>query len=284
MTHSNPLQKFYRQPALYISLPTQGKWYNTKQVSLNASKELAVYSMTARDDVLLNTPDAMLNGESLKNVIMNCVPDVHDVSALTLPDLESIFVAMKVATNNGVWDISKTCPKCNTVCTYEMHCQQILDQQSYIDESDCSVTLDNGLVVNVRPYNYAQRSLFMQRQFEEERAMKQYNAANPETNDFTKAGVMAQAVDRISSITFRLVAESIVSVELPGEEPVTKSEYIDDWLQNISSVQANLVIEAVEKLNLCGPKKTLDVVCTECSHEWTDPVSYDPISFFAKRS
>jgi len=285
MTHINPLEKYFRQATVYIQLPTRGRWYNNSQITLTADNELAVYAMTARDDVLLNTPDAMLNGEALKKVIMNCVPDIHNVDSVLLPDLESIFVGMKLASSDDGWDVSRICPKCGAECTFGLQCQPVLDQQLLVEDSDCFVIVDNKLKVNLRPYNYQQRSLFIQKQFEEERTLKYFSDSNPDVDEFHKANVWAQAIDRISSMTFGLVAGSITSIEeIQTGNVVEDTAFINSWLQNISKAQADLVITGVDTLNKCGPMKTLPMACESCSHTWQDEINYDPISFFVKRS
>ena len=48
--------------------------------------------------------------------------------------------------------------------------------------------------------------------------------------------------------------------------------------------QADLVIQAVDKINKVGIMKTLTVQCTSCNHTWEDALSFDPASFFGKRS
>jgi len=282
----NPLQSYFRQPSVYITLPTQGKWYTSQDVTLSANNELAIYGLTARDDVLLNTPDAMLNGEALKKVIRNCVPDIHNVDALMMPDLETIFVGMKIASSSdGVVDIHKTCPKCGHVCDFELQCQPALDNQVIIEPNDGVCEIDGKLRVFVKPYNFRQRGIFIQKEFEEEKMLKTYDITNPQSNEFARADVMSQAIDRISSLTFQLVAGSIDCVEVIDSGQLVKDqESITEWLMNISSTQAETVINAVDLLNKCGPDKSLTVTCTSCAHEWQDSVTYDPISFFAKRS
>lgn len=281
----NPLQPYFRKPQVYITLPSQGRWYNRQDITLTADNELAIYGMTARDDVLLNTPDAMLNGEALKKVIANCVPDVHNIEALVTPDLEAIFVAMKLASGDGTMEITRTCPKCGHESTWDLQCQPILDGQTIIDHLDGYVTLDEQLEVHVKPYDYRQRSLFIQREYHEERAIRQWESLNPESDDLQKAQVTAQAIDNISRLTIDLVAASIVQVKIISSgEVVTEPQYIREWLAGASRTQAEAIIAAVDQLNKCGPNKDIPVQCTSCQHQWQDSVSYDPISFFVKRS
>jgi len=54
---ANPLIAAYKKPALYVALPSKGKWYDPKP-KLSVDGELAVYAMSARDELITKTPDA----------------------------------------------------------------------------------------------------------------------------------------------------------------------------------------------------------------------------------
>ena len=57
----NPLKQYFRQPSVFVRLPTKGIWYKNGEVTLTGDNEVAIYPMSAIDDIMLNTPDAMLN-------------------------------------------------------------------------------------------------------------------------------------------------------------------------------------------------------------------------------
>jgi hypothetical protein len=75
---SNPLLKHFRQPQLYLRLPSEGKWWSADSLELPVTKEIAVYAMTARDELLIKTPDALLNGQATVDVIQSCCPNIKD--------------------------------------------------------------------------------------------------------------------------------------------------------------------------------------------------------------
>ena len=62
---NNPLTKFYRVPKLYVALPSKGTFYAPGAVETAVNGEVAVFAMSAVDEMLLRTPDALLNGDSL---------------------------------------------------------------------------------------------------------------------------------------------------------------------------------------------------------------------------
>lgn len=280
----NPLRQYFRQPALYLKLPTQGKWYDGNDVRTNEDGELAIYGLSAVDDIMLNTPDAMLNGKALENVIKNCAPEVINVKKIMVPDLESIFLGIKMATNGGKYEVERKCTKCGHENNFEVNCSHLLDTMSYMEESDTVVRFDGTLEIRVKPYTFEMRQIFLQRQFEEERTLRAIDDKNKSIDEFEKASILAESVEKLSRMTFDLVSRSIESITLLNEGiTVTDPTQISEWLVNINKTQADIIIESVNRLNDIGPNKKVHAQCSACQHEWEELLSFDPVSFFGKR-
>jgi len=281
----NPLKQYFRQAILYVKLPTQGRWYTSDDVTFSSEGEVGVYALTALDDILLNTPDAMLNGQALEKVISNCCPDVKNVKRLMLPDLEAIFVGIKSATNGGKADYDRKCPQCNHENSFELNCQHLLDSTMFINEDDLSINFGNDLIVHVKPYDFEMRQLFTKREFEEERSLRMFDEQNKDVDELTKATLLGQSVDRLSQMTFSLVSRSIEKIEMVKEKIIVDNrDHINEWLVGISKAQADMVIESVNRINGIGVPKTIPVLCSNCNHQWEDTLTFDPSSFFGKRS
>lgn len=281
----NPLKKYFRQPGTYVKLPTKGRWYGKDDINLTNESEVAVYSLSAIDDILLNTPDAMLNGQALEKVITNTVPDIRNIKRLMLPDLESIFVGIKAATNNNRLDVDRKCPKCEHENTFELNCIALLDSATMISEDDLSINFDDKLIVHVKPYDFEMRQIFIKREFEEEKLLRSLDANNSEMDELTKANILGESVDRLSKITFELVSRSIERIEIKDDDTVvTDPAFINEWLVGISKAQADIVIDVVNRLNTAGVPKDIKAVCSNCGHQWDDRLNFDPTSFFGKRS
>ena len=69
---SNPLKKYYRQPKQFVKLPSNYRFYTEGSISVPESREVAVYPMTAKDEMMFKTPDALLNGQATVDVIQSC--------------------------------------------------------------------------------------------------------------------------------------------------------------------------------------------------------------------
>ena len=54
----NPLSQFFRQPKVYIKLPSGGRFWPPGSQDVSDSGEYAVYAMTAKDELMFKTPDS----------------------------------------------------------------------------------------------------------------------------------------------------------------------------------------------------------------------------------
>lgn len=282
---ANPLQQYFRQPSLYLKLPTLGKWYKNKEVTGSDDSEIPIFGLSAIDDVMLNTPDAMLNGRALETVIKNCAPDVKNVKKLMVPDIEAIFLGIKIATTGGKYDLDRICPKCGHENTFEVSCDNLLQALTYVEDSDSIVNINNELEVRIKPYTLEMRQSFIHKQFDEDRMLKSIDSQNKDLDDFQKSDILGKSVENLTRITFNLVAKSIESVKLikQGIE-VDDEQNIAEWLVNIPKLQADIVINAVNKLNEVGVNKKVAATCEKCNHSWEDTLNFDPTSFFQLRS
>ena len=69
MSSNNPLQQYFRQPAIYLRLPSNGEFYPPGSIDMPVNKEIPIFPMTAIDEITYRTPDALFNGTAVVNVI-----------------------------------------------------------------------------------------------------------------------------------------------------------------------------------------------------------------------
>src|SRR5210317_386019 len=150
--NANPLNKYFRQPAIYVSLPS-GTAYPPHVVTPAQTGELGVMPMTAKDEIRFKTPDALMNGQGVVDVIQSCVPDIKDAWQVKSYDLDTILVAIRIATYGETMDISFNVPGINEKASHTINLPSILDQlRSTPVESE--IILNDGLKITVRPSTY----------------------------------------------------------------------------------------------------------------------------------
>lgn len=276
---TNPLQQYFRIPKLYVKLPTDGVFYPTGFLETAPNGELAVYALSVKDQILLKTPDALLNGDSLLKVIKNCVPGISDPKLLVEPDIKQLLLAIRVASTGSTMEFTASCPKCNTSHNFDVNIAHMTE--TFMDPcADSTVSLDDQLLVQVRPYNFVQRNLQMLNELEESKTIKMVES-RMDLDESEKALELGKHVDVMADRTLHLMALSIESVTiLSSGTVVTDSKHIEEFVQGITPAQANAIMDKIRELNYQGPDLKTKFHCDSCNNDWEQLLDVDPTSFF----
>ena len=110
--------------------------------------------------------------------------------------------------------------------------------------------IGTDLRVRIKPYSYEMRTMMIQKQLEEQRVLTAVEQDQTITDDMQRADILARSIDKLASMTFTLVANSISAIEILGQEAalVTDKDHISEWLTNIDKNTADAVISAVNAL------------------------------------
>lgn len=275
---TNPLSQYFRTAKLYTSLPTDCQFYEPDMVETAANGEVAVYPLTTIDQIMLKTPDAILNGEAMIKVFRSCVPGVKDVKNLVEPDINALLLAIKIASSGPTMEIDTVCPNCSTQHTFDINCSAILETAEKITEAP-AIEMD-GLVIHVRPYNFEQRNLQLLNEVDEARSLKIIND-NTELDENKKLEELAHHINKMANRTFDIVAKSITSITITKTgETVTDQTHISEFLKGIGKAQADVIIDQIKQLNQSGIDTKTHFQCSSCNHEWEQNIDFDPTSFF----
>ena len=98
MQQPNPLASFMRQPKIYIRLPSNGDYWPTGSINVSETGEYPVYSMTAKDELMLKVPDAVMSGQAVVDVIQHCIPNIKNAWQMPSIDLDVALIAIRLAT------------------------------------------------------------------------------------------------------------------------------------------------------------------------------------------
>ena len=123
---NNPLRQYFRRPALYISLPSKGKYYPQGTLDMPENGELPVYPMTAIDEITAKTPDALFNGNAVVDIIKSCIPSIKDPWNLPSTDVDTLLIAIRAATNGNDLEVESICPACDETGKYGVNLISLL--------------------------------------------------------------------------------------------------------------------------------------------------------------
>ena len=280
MTQSaNPLKQYFRQPAIYLRLPTGGKYWPPGSIELTHNGEFPVYPMTAIDEITYRTPDALFNGQAVITVIQSCIPNIKDAWQAPTTDINSMLVAIRLASYGHELEISSTCPGCETSEDYALDLRNILDQLKSPDFE--SILTYGDLEIAFGPISYQNQNKSNQEQFDEQRMIRSVTDSDLPENE--KLQRLNDAMRRITELTIDALKWSITGIRTPGAI-VSETEHIQEFLRNCDRKLFNIIRDHVINLRQTSELKPLDIVCGKCKHEYRQSVTLDMTSFFGPAS
>lgn len=272
--HENPLRQYFRRPSIYIKLPSQGIFYDDSVINYTPEQDIPVYPMTAIDEVTMKTPDAVFNGQATADVIKSCIPAIKDPWKINSIDLDSILIAIKIASNGEEMDLNTTCPSCKTEGKFGVNLIQLLASQPNVDYEKPLVLGD--LTIHFRPLTYFETNKNSLKQYDVQKYL--FDLQNFEDNE-EKSEMMKTALEKLNSVLIEVLAKTIASISTP-ETTVTNPEFIMEFLQGCDSksntIIKNYSIELREKSQI----KPLNLKCIHCGHEYTQTFALNASDFF----
>lgn len=277
-TTKNPLASLFRQPKIYIPLPSKGLYYPEGAVEIPETGEFPVFAMTARDELLFKTPDALMNGSATVDVIKSCIPSIKNPWFIPSIDLDTILCAIRIATYGPEMEVSSTCPECNYLNEFTVDLRTILDNIRNI-QFNGQIIVDDNIVVQVRPLTYEEITKASLKAFEHQRIFTIVN--DDSIPDEQKVKLFQESFAKLTDMTIDTVVQSIVSISFPGGSTDNK-EFINEFLRNTDKKVFAEISKTVENNRTAAQIPAFDAECTECKHKFKMNLTLDQSDFFAK--
>ena len=277
-TTNNPLSKHFRQPSLYIKLTSNGKFWKDDSLDLPANGEIPVYPMTAKDEIMLKTPDALLNGTSVVNVVQSCCPNIKDAWQMPSVDVDSTLIAIRIASYGQIMSITSKCPSCNEEHEYDVDLQNVLSQIKLPNYNE-SITTADGLSIKFKPLTYEQVSKIGNMSFEEEKLIQ--SLLNTNVDDDVRKVQYQKHINNMIEMNNNNITNYTASITADGIE-VSDPKFISEYYQNTDSSTIHQINEKIKEFAEQLAIKPVDTLCTSCQKEFKINIEFDYSSFFAK--
>ncbi len=274
--NANPLNKYFRQPAIYVSLPSKTD-YPTEVVTKSATGEIGIMPMTAKDEIRFKTPDALMNGQGVVDVLESCVPDINDAWQIKSYDLDTLLVAIRIATYGETMSISFTVPVINEQVEHSINLPAILDEIQKVQVQSV-ITLKDGLKIKVRPLTYREMTSTSLRTFQEQ---KMYSAVqDSQLADDEKAKRFNEAFKKLTDLNSEILLKNIESITMTDETVITDATHIKEFVDNANAKVIKEIETKLMDLRSQGAVKPLKMKATEDQIKRGAPTSYEvPVTF-----
>lgn len=277
-TSQNPLSKYFRQPSIYMKLPSNGQYWPQGSLDLPVTGEIPVYPMTARDEITLRTPDALLNGSGVVDVIQSCCPCITDAWKMPSVDVDAVLIAIRIASYGQEMTVDTVCPFCSAENSHSLDLRVNLANIVCPDYSK-RIEVDD-LKIKIAPQAYFGVNRKNTIAFEEERMTKALEQEDSEQ----RMKEIGESMIRLIQISIDTVTDSTEYIELSDGSRVDDKTFIKEFYTNASGNVVKTIQTKIVEINSTATVKQQTAQCTECQQEYQIPLMFDYANFFADGS
>jgi hypothetical protein len=283
VNQNNPLQRFMRQPKIYITLPSEGKYWPPGTIDVPDNGQLPVYSMTAKDEMLFKTPDALMNGQAVVDVIQSCIPNIKNAWNTPSIDMDIILIAIRIATYGEKMAVTVNVPVINEERDYDVDLHQFIDKVSnnqWIEQ----IPITDEMILFIRPLTYRHLTKISMKSFETNKIIQ--IASNEKLSDQEKLDMVSNSFKVLSDLTTDMMVGTIYKIKTPDGD-VTETRYIKEFIENADKSIYDTVQKHINDLKEQNELKPI-VISTDLEQQeagapatFEVPINFDQSTFFA---
>tara|TARA_B100001057_G_scaffold163930_1_gene164560 strand:+ start:9277 stop:10122 length:846 start_codon:yes stop_codon:yes gene_type:complete len=276
--NENPLTKYFRKPAIYVSLPTKGRF--NPEIDQTIIDEIGVMPMTAIDEITLRNPDSLLNGEAMISLFKSCCPSIPNPRNLCNIDAEALFLAISYATYGKEVTHTHKCTKCDNQSDFNIDINFLLNKFPDIDVVEPIMYED--LEIHVKPPSLESVTRVALIQLEEQRIVNNIKTqSKDDADELELAKRFYSSFERVARQNVDLLSET-VSMIRTKEADITDRVQINEFLANIPASLVTNINKSVEKITRKPAElNKFNFVCPveDCGHKETISLEMNPINF-----
>ena len=275
--NTNPLGKYYRQPQIYIRLPSKGKYYGPDVFTPTETGEIPVLPMTAKDELSFKTPDSMMSGQSTVDVIQSCVPNFKNAWKMVNFDTDAVLLAIRIATYGETMDVNYKVPVTNEDMSHTVNLPALLEDLGKVNIVD-EATTKTGFKVKLAPLDYHSLSQIQTAQFEQQKIYT--TVSNSALSEKEKSTQFVKSFKLLNNINFSMLVDSITEITTPEGNTVVDKAQIKDFCDNCDAKVINEIQDELAKIRSQAQIKPIKLQSTEDQIKKGAPTSYEvPVTF-----
>ena len=270
------MNKYFRQAAIHITLPSNGD-YPPHVVTPSVTGEFPVMPMTAKDEIKFKTPDALMNGQGVVDVIQSCMPNIKDAWQIKSHDIDTILIAIRIATYGETMDLQFNVPKINEQVTHTINLPATLDQIRQ-DSIQNEIKLKDGLIIETRPLTYRDMTQTSLQTFQQQ---KMYSTVqNSEMSDEEKVKRFDESFKALTELNSKVLLKNISKITTPEGTEVSDPAQIKEFVENANATLITELQDALAVIRVQGSVKPLKLKATEEQIKKGAPATYEvPVTF-----
>lgn len=259
----NPLMNSQKIPGQTIALPSCGLFYKNNELDSNVKNgEIHVYPLTAYHEILLKSPDLLLNGEAVVKVFQDCIPQILKPMELITKDVDYLFINLRRITFGDEIEFEYThyCEKA-IKHKYSITISELLKNTVRVDPTTLNdkfvVKLNNDFKVNINPLKFG---------------------------DFVTLNQIPTNTLITPEDKFKYIIESLLttisSVTTPSGEDINNKELIKEWLTTLSANYIRKITSKINDSSHWGSEFNTECKCKDCNELFSIDIPINPVLVF----
>ena len=274
--NANPLNKYFRQPAVFVTLPSGGN-YPPHVLTQSQTGEIGVQPMTARDEIIFKTPDALMNGQGMVDVIQSCIPEIKDAWQISNYDLDTILIAIRIATYGETMDINFNVPGTTEKASHTLNLPSLLEQIKTTEVNN-DIELKDGLKIAVRPLTYKDMTSTALKTFTQQKLYS--TVQNTDLAPEEKVKRFNESFKALTELSITILLKNISKIITPDGAEVTDPAQIKEFVEKANATLIKELQDKLIELRTQGAVKPVNLKATEEQIKKGAPASYEvPVTF-----
>ena len=269
----NPLQQYFRQPKIYITLPSKGVFYSPDAIS-GSFENIPIYGMTGMDEIILKTPDALMSGESTVKIVQSCCPTIKNAWELSSIDANLIYAAIRIATFGNAMSVTQVCTNCETENDFDIDLNYVVEHYGTCQYNH-KLVVDN-ITIKTKPLTYKDMTEFNLTSYN---LQQKLNQADELEDAVEKQKLFKELFEELSKAQQEIFLKSVESVEV-DDQVVDNKEHISEWLHNCDKVIFDSLKKHVDNNRTAWDMPSWPTKCENCGTESKVYIELDQSSFF----
>ena len=233
--------------------------------------------MSTRDELVLKSPDALMNGQAVVDVIEHCIPAIKDAWEIPVCDFDHILIGIRIASYGEQMEYTSTCPQCNELNEYEIDLRMFIDMP--VDTSGYqNETVYKDLRLKLKPATYRSINASNMEAFEQQRMFAVVQATDMSEEEKLKR--FNEVFAKLTELNVKQLADVIEYITLPNGEKVDNRLYLNEFIENSDRTVIDAVQKHQNQINSGMPEKSIPTTCPDCNHNYNTPFTFDQANFF----
>ena len=275
--NDNPLASYFRTPKIQLELPTKGKFWPEGTLELKTDGMLDVLSMTARDEIIMKSPEGLLSGSSVTETIQSCIPGIKNAHTMPSHDIDSCLIAIRIASYGHDLGITTTCPHCKEPNEHRIDLRVLLDS---IPKGTIQHIHNIGdLTFEFMPYDWAFVNENNRRTYEGEKQMR--SLVDAEMGDEEKRNILKSMFNKLTIESISSISLAIQKINANGQG-VTNKNQITEFVNKADRDLIELIRKKITLMNDAVTYPPIELKCenAKCLKTYPKTVEFNQTTFF----